>query len=267
MIVYEIKNLINNKRYIGSTVDFTRRKAEHINVLKKNKHHSKHLQLAWNKYGESSFEFGILEYIDDLDFLRAKEKEFILQFKTLQRAYGYNISESTTNFSVSGEKHPMYGKKFSEIGRINYWKGKKMPEEIKVKMRKPKSNTSNMVLNHADVRGEKNPRFGARLSEEQKNKISQKMMGKMKGDKNPMFGRTRAGEYAGHFKKVMQFDLRGNLIKEFINITEASKESKAIRQHISKCCKGFRNATGGYMWKYKEVDEGDGKKELEEPEE
>lgn len=55
--IYQILNIINGKRYIGSAVNFDRRWKEHRKLLRKNKHHSRHLQSAWNKYGEDSFKF------------------------------------------------------------------------------------------------------------------------------------------------------------------------------------------------------------------
>lgn len=46
--------------YIGSTGRFSRRKTEHLRLLKQNKHHSRHLQYAYNLYGLESFKFDIL---------------------------------------------------------------------------------------------------------------------------------------------------------------------------------------------------------------
>jgi hypothetical protein len=59
--VYQIKNLINNKCYIGSSIEIENRWRRHKKDLRKNKHHSIILQRAWNKYGESNFEFSIIE--------------------------------------------------------------------------------------------------------------------------------------------------------------------------------------------------------------
>lgn len=59
--IYQIKNNINGKRYIGSTVNFEARWRLHKINLNKGTHHSKHLQSSWNKNGESCFEFEILE--------------------------------------------------------------------------------------------------------------------------------------------------------------------------------------------------------------
>ena len=59
--VYSITNLQNNKRYIGSSKNIESRWADHRRRLRKNTHHSIHLQRAWNEYGEQNFCFEILE--------------------------------------------------------------------------------------------------------------------------------------------------------------------------------------------------------------
>ncbi|HRC81352.1 MAG TPA: NUMOD1 domain-containing DNA-binding protein [Sedimentibacter sp.] len=81
---------------------------------------------------------------------------------------------------------------------------------------------------------------------------TQTLIGLMAGENHPMYGTKRSGELAGHKKRVVQLSLNGGYIKEYINITEAAKATGAIRQHISKCCKGERKQTGGYRWKYAE---------------
>ena len=54
-----------------------------------------------------------------------------------------------------------------------------------------------------------------------------------------------------HFtKKVGQYDLNDNFIKEFDSITKASVETNTLVQSICKVCKGKRKKAGGYIWKY-----------------
>lgn len=60
--VYSIFNLENGKRYVGSSINIYNRLYEHLHNLRNNKAHNRHLQAAWNKYGEDSFKFNILEY-------------------------------------------------------------------------------------------------------------------------------------------------------------------------------------------------------------
>ena len=62
--IYSILNLENGKRYIGSSVNLYNRLHEHWHNLKNNKSHNKHLQSAWNKYGEENFLFNILEFCE-----------------------------------------------------------------------------------------------------------------------------------------------------------------------------------------------------------
>jgi len=59
--VYEIYNNYSKKSYIGSSKNLDKRIKEHKRNLKNNKHYNKHLQRAYNAYGDSCFEFNILE--------------------------------------------------------------------------------------------------------------------------------------------------------------------------------------------------------------
>lgn len=63
--VYMITNLVNGKRYIGSSGDIYNRKHTHITKLKKRSHSSKHLTNAYHKYGSENFLFEVLEYCDN----------------------------------------------------------------------------------------------------------------------------------------------------------------------------------------------------------
>lgn len=55
--IYEILNTVNGKRYIGQASKFAKRFAEHRQALKRGDHHSRHLQAAWDKYGNEAFIF------------------------------------------------------------------------------------------------------------------------------------------------------------------------------------------------------------------
>ena len=61
--IYIITNIINDKKYIGSSVNYLKRKNSHICYLRSNKHHSQHLQNAYNKYGEENFKFKSIKKI------------------------------------------------------------------------------------------------------------------------------------------------------------------------------------------------------------
>lgn len=52
------------------------------------------------------------------------------------------------------------------------------------------------------------------------------------------------------FKKVNQYDLNGNFIKTWNSIKEAQTFFKTT--HIGECCRGKRNQTKNYIWRYAE---------------
>ncbi len=52
-------------------------------------------------------------------------------------------------------------------------------------------------------------------------------------------------------KKILQYDLQGNFIKEWESIKEAGKQLKVNATCIGLCCKEKRNKAGGYIWRYK----------------
>ena len=52
--IYCIRNKINNKYYIGQSIDIKNRWKEHKYNLRHNKHVNNKLQNAWNKYGEKN---------------------------------------------------------------------------------------------------------------------------------------------------------------------------------------------------------------------
>lgn len=59
--VYMIKNVLNNHKYIGSTKNFKQRLKQHLSDLRNNKHHSPHLQAAWNKLSKTAYKY-VWEY-------------------------------------------------------------------------------------------------------------------------------------------------------------------------------------------------------------
>ena len=59
--IYKITNKENNKIYIGSSFNIEKRKNAHFNALRNGKHHSIHLQRAYNNYGEKAFVFTVVK--------------------------------------------------------------------------------------------------------------------------------------------------------------------------------------------------------------
>jgi group I intron endonuclease len=88
--VYQIHCKSNGKIYIGSAVNLPVRWAEHRGRLQRGLHVNKHLQQAWNKYGEEGFEFTVLEYVRRPYLLRI-EQQWIDKTQCTDRKIGFNI--------------------------------------------------------------------------------------------------------------------------------------------------------------------------------
>lgn len=130
--IYTITNIENNKLYIGKTKNFYTRWSSHISNLRKNKHTSRHLQKAWNKYGENSFIFEILEECEE-EFLYSLEHYWCNLLNVHDEKYGYNIERTHPYKKSYG---PMLGRNFTDehkakIGNAN--RGKKASEETRKK--------------------------------------------------------------------------------------------------------------------------------------
>lgn len=72
--IYQILCLPSGKRYIGSAKKPRNRWHTHLWMLRHGKHHSIHLQRAFNKYAEGSFYFSIIENVVEFSCLREREQ-------------------------------------------------------------------------------------------------------------------------------------------------------------------------------------------------
>lgn len=73
-ILYSITSLRNKKVYVGVTANYRHRVVTHLGYLRRNKHKNKHLQFVFNKNGESSLVFDIIDtYSNREDCYRAEK--------------------------------------------------------------------------------------------------------------------------------------------------------------------------------------------------
>lgn len=89
--IYQIKNNINNKIYIGQTIRLEERRRKHFQQLKNNCHINYLLQKDWNKYGEENFSFSYEEFeITKRQDLNPIESEYIKKADSYRN--GYNLT-------------------------------------------------------------------------------------------------------------------------------------------------------------------------------
>ena len=95
--IYVIGNLVNKHFYIGGTKNFKVRwnsYSGHKNCLSMNVHQNRHLQNAWNKYGEHAFIFEILEECEE-QYLDSLEQKYLDE--NVGRTDCYNIARFVDN--------------------------------------------------------------------------------------------------------------------------------------------------------------------------
>lgn len=97
--IYEIINIVNNKRYIGETLNLEQRFQRHWHDLKNNCHHSSKLQRAFNKYGQDSFVTNVIAEVRDEDRFEW-EQHYIQKYNTFFEGYNETSGGDNPGFEV-----------------------------------------------------------------------------------------------------------------------------------------------------------------------
>lgn len=180
--VYGIRNKVNGKLYVGSSINLGARWSGHKSQLRKGTHGNTHLQSSWVKYGEAAFEFGLLTLcpVDELDHW---EGHFIEVFRTAERERGYNLDtiRSGTHFKSAETRSKMSASRMgwllddatkAKISLANT--GKTASEETRAKLRAWRSTQVTSEITRLRI-GEANRRRV--VTEETKAKISESKTG------------------------------------------------------------------------------------------
>ena len=100
--IYQIRNKLDNKSYIGSTVNLNKRLRCHLSQLLENKHHNIYLQRAWDKYGKYNFIFDILEIVNKKKDLIKREQYWLDYYESYSKIKGYNIrKKAVINLAIA----------------------------------------------------------------------------------------------------------------------------------------------------------------------
>lgn len=244
MEIYKITNTITNDFYIGSAVNFKNRRWGHISSLKKNKHKNRFIQNSWNKYGENAFIFEIVEIVDAKENLIDREQ--------------YWIDTLSPTFNLAKKAGSPLGVKHSEKSRKNMslaHKGKSLSEmghtaDCNCPICKPRF-------------GEESPRY---IQREERTCIcgcgtkftcrTNSNRRFISGHNKSQLGKKKSSEAIEKQRNkilipILQFDINGNLIKEWKGVIIAANELNIDNTAISACLRGKSKTSGGYIWKYK----------------
>lgn len=212
--IYIIKSIINNKIYIGSSINVKRRQIDHINKLRANKHPNIKLQRHYNKYGEKDLVFNIIEYCDKSKLIELEQKYIDIKkpFFNINKIAGNCLGRKCTEKQLNALK----------IGQSN-------PEVIKKRILTITGKKRNLTLNHIN-----------NIKKARKEYIySEIVLEKMKN--------------SSHSKPIIQYDLENNIIREWHCSKCASKELNISCSTIKGCLNNHKNrkTAGGFIWKYK----------------
>ena len=162
--IYQIRNLVTDKVYVGSAVHFGRRWSLHKRRLRQQTHHSAKLQNAWNKYGEAHFEFTVLEVVADKGRLLEREQHWLDA-----------TNAPTDGMNMSPAAGSLLGAKFSDESRRRMSEAhrgvKKSPEHVE-NVRKALTGRTMTLEQREKMRvakmgrkfGKRSPDVGAKIS-------------------------------------------------------------------------------------------------------
>lgn len=181
--IYQIRNIVNNKKYIGSAVNFMKRWRGHKNDLNKNIHSNPILQAAWNKYGESAFVFEIKEIVPKKNLSTVDFRNLLVHDR---EQYYLDIIKPEYNVCLQAGSHLGVVRSVETLKKMSIaHRGIRPTEESRKKMslakigkkRKPFSeeHTRRIKENHKGM-------TGRRMSDETKKKLSLLNKGRLHSD-------------------------------------------------------------------------------------
>ncbi len=263
MVIYSIVNKVNGKKYIGSAFVFNRRKNKHLSELRRGVHHSSILQNAWNKHGEDNFEFQILEEIDEKKILIDREQWWL---DNSEREY--NICPIAGN--CEGRNHSDEAKrKISEYNKTKKTYSKETRKKISESKLGVKRDSSLWIKNYVAKKCyeyNENGFFVKEWSSMKEFGLFYKL--KQGTISNSLYNNSYIKKYKIRvsfekldtvepyinlkFKKISQFDLNMNLIKDWDSIQDVIKFFKLKRgTNISNCLTNRSKTAIGFIWQYK----------------
>lgn len=229
--IYKITNKINNKVYIGQSIDIEKRWRAHIYRSTKEEY-QEYLYQAIRKYGINKFDFSIIEECSS-DQLDEREQYWIEYYDSYKNGYNMTIggNGNRENCEKANEKRKVAVLAYQLDGTFY-----KEFESISLASRE----TGVHIFVIEQCLNGNNQRGGNYQWKKKEDNFEEKISSYQKRIKSTAV-------------KIEQYDLNNNLLNTFNSILEASKITGVSRRSIMRVCNGEQNSTKGYIWKRKEV--------------
>lgn len=274
-VIYKIINLVNDKFYVGSTTNKKVRFREHRKQLRGNRHHCKHLQASWNKYGEQKFSFVVVEEVPENRNLQEAEDRWLNEHFGKPYCYNSGAAAVAPWRGVFGPDHFNFGKTMAEGQKeqisqtlkefyaqdyFNHPRvGKQHTEETKAKIGEkvrqaaaegrggafiPSEETRQKMS--AALKGNQNAK-GYRRSEAEREAIRQRTLGNQN-----FLGKTHTEEAKNKLRKAMYALLPDGSRRDFIGVSVAGQELGVAYPMIVRACKAGKPISKGKLagWQF-----------------
>lgn len=244
----------SNKIYIGQTYNepLRRRTFNNINLC----YAGGKIDNARKKYGPENFTYEILEEIEENDI-----KNLVNKLNTLEIQYikQYNSIEFGYNSNSGGNSYRLYNSK--EIGkRISESKSKKVIQyDLEGNFMKV-WDSSNQIYEELGIlaAGIRNccrnitTHAGCYIWRYLQEEVIFKIEGLSEAKQNQIYAQKQSSNTKNGktYKKLLQYDYKGNFIREFESIKEACDLYNINRSCIIECCTKKLETAGGYIWRY-----------------
>ena len=220
--IYLITNKINNKKYIGQTINYKKRIQEHI-CGRNNKQNSM-IDKAIKKYGKDNFEFSKIDIAHSSSDADILERSYIQKYKSL-KPNGYNILLGGRNQQGSWNQKPIL---------IYDLDGNFIKEYVCSGELERESNGEYLSRNIRDACRTKTHKYKDILVKYKESKDTIKKYIKPDSSRKII---------------INQFDLDGNFIKTFNSLQEAAIKTNTRRTSISGCILGTYKTANGFIWR------------------
>jgi group I intron endonuclease len=260
--IYQIRNIINNKVYIGSSKNLGKRELDHFSALERGNHHNTYLQRAWNKYGRDVFKFDIIRECKEENLLKI-EQFYLDKYKYNKKNILYNTSliagrvemNEETRKKISKSNKICYSSKEQKLRMSNLHKNKIVSKETREKISKVQKGRKHLEDTKyrigVSLKGRKfsqeikdrmsSGRKGMKFSEEHCRNISKAKKGQLFGENHPMYGKHHTEEAKEKISKARigkKVKPRSKETKERISKAMIGKKySLERRRNISEALK------------------------------
>lgn len=179
--IYHIKNTISGGVYFGRSVDVNDRLIHHRNELRRNVHHNKRLQNAWNKYGEDAFNLECIWECQQEDLCELEG--FILELMWGDKRL-YNHHKLSYGGFEPGNKLGCFTRSQETRQKMRLaFTGREFSEEHRAKIAASKTGTK-------ASQETKQKMSALRIGKPRPQSWHEKMSGKFIGKNNPMYGKV-----------------------------------------------------------------------------